>query len=126
MLLAEAGRFQPTRQIDCSFELLPSAKPLKHRAPVHFHSGTAEVEAEVRRLRGTDPLRPGARDYIRLLLSEPLLLLPGDRFIVRMFSPVVTIGGGVVLDIAAPRRAPLERWRILEAAPDAGAHCPAG
>jgi selenocysteine-specific elongation factor len=119
MLLAEAGRFQPTRQIDCSFELLPSAKPLKHRAPVHFHAGTAEVEAEVRRLRGTDPLRPGARDYIRFLLSEPLLLLPGDRFIVRMFSPVVTIGGGVVLDIAAPRRAPLERLRILETAPEA-------
>ncbi len=117
MLLAEAGRFRPTRQIDCSFELLPSAKPLKHRAPVHFHAGTAEVEAEVRRLRGTDPLRPGARDYVRFLLSEPLLLLPGDRFIVRMFSPVVTIGGGVVLDIAAPRRAPLERLRILETAP---------
>jgi selenocysteine-specific elongation factor len=117
MLLAEAGRFQPTRQIDCSFDLLPSAKPLKHRAPVHFHSGTAEVEAEVRRLRGTDPLRPGARDYVRFLLSEPLLLLPGDRFIVRMFSPVVTIGGGVVVDIAAPRRAPLERLRILETAP---------
>ncbi len=105
MLLAEAARFQTTRQIDCSFELLPSAKPLKHRAPVHFHAGTAEVEAEVRRLRGTDSFRPGARDYIRFLLSEPLLLLPGDRFIVRMFSPVVTIGGGVVLDIAAPRRA---------------------
>jgi selenocysteine-specific elongation factor len=117
MLLAEAGRFHPTRQIDCSFELLPSAKPLKHRAPVHFHAGTAEVEAEVRRLRGTDSLRPGARDYVRFLLSEPLLLLPGDRFIVRMFSPVVTIGGGIVLDIAAPRRAPLERLRILETAP---------
>ena len=119
MTLAEGGRFQPTRQIDCSFELLPSAKPLKHRAPVHFHAGTAEVEAEVRRLRGTDPLRPGARDYIRFLLSEPLLLLPGDRFIVRMFSPVVTIGGGFVLDIAAPRRAPLERLRILESGPAA-------
>jgi selenocysteine-specific elongation factor len=37
-------------------------------------------------------------------LREPLLLLPGDRFIVRMFSPVVTIGGGIVLDIAAPPR----------------------
>jgi selenocysteine-specific elongation factor len=119
MLLAEAGRFQPTRQIDCAFDLLPSAKPLKHRAPVHFHAGTAEVEAEVRRLRGTDPLRPGTHDYVRFLLSEPLLLLPGDRFIVRMFSPVVTIGGGVVLDIRAPRRAPLERLRILETAPAA-------
>ena len=119
MLLAEAGRFQPTRQIDCSFELLASAKPLKHRAPVHFHAGTAEVEAEVRRLRGTDPVRPGTRDYVRFILKEPLLLLPGDRFIVRMFSPVMTIGGGVVLDIATPRRAPLERLRILETAPAA-------
>ncbi len=117
MVLAEAGRFQATSRIDCVFQLLASAKPLKHRAPVHFHAGSAEVEAEIRRLSGTDPIAPGSREYVRLVLSEPLLLLPGDRFIVRMFSPVVTIGGGVVLDIAAPRRAPLERLRILETAP---------
>ena len=117
MLLAEAERFRATTQVDCVFELLASAKPLKHRAPVHFHAGTAEVEAEMRRLRGTEALRPGARDYVRFLLSEPLLLLPGDRFIVRMFSPVVTIGGGTVLDIAGPRRAAPDRMRILESAP---------
>jgi len=114
MTLADAGRFEATRQVDCSFELLLSAKPLKHRAPVHFHAGTAEVEAEMRRLQGTDALKPGTRAYVRFLLSEPLLLLPGDRFIVRMFSPVVTIGGGVVLDIAAPRKGSIERLRILE------------
>jgi selenocysteine-specific elongation factor len=114
MTLAEAGRFEATRQIDCFFELLPSAKPLKHRAPVHFHAGTAEVEAEVRRLQSTDALKPGTRAYVRFLLSEPLLLLPGDRFIVRMFSPVVTIGGGVVLDISPPRRGSIERLRTLE------------
>jgi len=117
MVLAEAGRFHATSRIDCVFQLLPSAKPLKHRAPVHFHAGSAEVEAEIRRLNGTDPIAPGSREYVRLVLSEPLLLLPGDRFIVRMFSPVVTIGGGVVLDIAAPRRAPIERLKILESAP---------
>jgi len=117
MLLAEAGKFRATTQVDCVFELLASAKPLKHRAPVHFHAGTAEVEAEVRRLRGTDPLQPGARDYVRFLLSEPLLLVPGDRFIVRMFSPVVTIGGGTVLDIAGPRKAAPDRMRVLESAP---------
>ncbi|MBZ5608394.1 MAG: selenocysteine-specific translation elongation factor [Acidobacteriia bacterium] len=117
MLLAEAGRFRTTRQIDCSFELLKSSKPLKHRAPVHFHAGTAEVEAEVRRLKGADPLEPGSREYVRFLLSEPLLLVPGDRFIVRRFSPVVTIGGGIVLDIAPPRRGPLERLRVLESSP---------
>jgi selenocysteine-specific elongation factor len=118
MMLAEAGRFQATSRIDCAFELLPSAKPLKHRAPVHFHAGAAEVEAEVRRLNGTEPIAPGSREYVRLVLAEPLLLLPGDRFIVRMFSPVVTIGGGVVLDIAAPRRpASSDRLRVLETAP---------
>jgi selenocysteine-specific elongation factor len=119
MVLAEAGRFRATAQIDCVFDLLASAKPLKHRAPVHFHAGTAEVEAEVRRLRGTDPLRPGTREYARFVLHEPLLLLPGDRFIVRMFSPVITIGGGTVLDIAAPKRSGPERMRILESKPPA-------
>jgi selenocysteine-specific elongation factor len=117
MVLAEAGRFQATSRIDCAFQLLPSAKPLKHRAPVHFHAGAAVVEAEVRRLSGTEPLAPGSREYVRLVLREPLLLLPGDRFIVRKFSPVVTIGGGVVLDIAGTRRAHLDRLRVLETAP---------
>ncbi len=120
MVLAEAGRFHTTSHIDCTFDLLRSAKPLKHRAPVHFHAGTAEVEAEIRRVsgekKGTDPIAPGAREYVRLVLSEPLLILPGDRFIVRMFSPVITIGGGVVLDISPPRRAAPDRLRILEAA----------
>jgi selenocysteine-specific elongation factor len=116
-VLAEAGRFQATSQLDCSFQLLPAAKPLKHRAPVHFHAGTSEVEAEMRRLKGTEPLQPGSRNYVRFLLKEPVLILPGDRFIVRMFSPVVTIGGGTVLDIAAPRRSPIERLRVLETAP---------
>src|SRR3984885_10882031 len=125
MSLAEAGRFHATSQIDCVFDLLPWAKPLKHRAPVHFHAGTAEVEGEVRRLKtqnaGTDSIAPGSREYLRLVLSEPLLILPGDRFIVRMFSPVITIGGGGVLAIAAPRRVPgadrTHRLRILEIAP---------
>jgi selenocysteine-specific elongation factor len=121
MTLAEAGRFQVTSHIDCSFELLRSAKPLKHRAPVHFHGGTSEVEAEIRRLsgerKGTDAISPGSREYVRLVLSEPLLIIPGDRFIVRMFSPVITIGGGTVLDISPPRRAQADRLRILETAP---------
>jgi selenocysteine-specific elongation factor len=116
MVLAEAGRFQAGSGIDCAFQLLPSARPLKHRAPVHFHAGAAEVEAEIRRIGGTEPLAPGSREYVRIVLREPLLLLPGDRFIVRKFSPVVTIGGGVVLDIAAPRRPEVGRLRILETA----------
>jgi selenocysteine-specific elongation factor len=49
-------------------------------------------------------MKPGSRAHVRFLLREALLILPGDRFIVRMFSPVVTIGGGVVLDAAPPQR----------------------
>jgi selenocysteine-specific elongation factor len=104
MVLAPPGIFQPTQQVDCAFELLAGAHPLKHRAPVHFHSGTSEVEAEARLISSLTPITPGTHAHVRFLLREPLLLLPGDRFIVRMFSPVVTIGGGVALDIAAPPR----------------------
>ncbi len=112
MILAPPDLFRATKQVDCSFELLNAAHPLKHRAPVHFHAGTAEVEAEARLISSLAPMRPGTRAHVRFLLREPLLILPGDRFIVRMFSPVVTIGGGVVLDIAAPpriRRAQLDQ-----------------
>jgi selenocysteine-specific elongation factor len=113
-MLTEPGRFEPVTQFDCAFELLAGAKPLRHRAPIHFHAGTAEVMAEIRHVGSTSAFRPGTRDYARVKLAEPLLLLPGDRFIVRMFSPVVTIGGGVVIDIAPPRRDSAQRLRTLE------------
>jgi len=92
-----------TQTVDCEFDLLPSAKPLKHNAPVHFHAWTAETEAQIKILGGGDKIKPGERALARFLLREPVLLLPGDRFIVRMFSPVVTIGGGTVVDIDASR-----------------------
>ena len=104
MTLATPGRFRATKQIDTMFELLSGAHPLKHRAPVHFHAGTAEVEAEARLLQSVEPMRPGSTAPVRFLLSEPLLLLPDDQFIVRMFSPVVTIGGGVVAAVDSPPR----------------------
>jgi selenocysteine-specific elongation factor len=123
MVLAAPGTFRTVTQVDCALELLPSAKPLKHRAPVHFHAGTAEIEAQVRLLEGATPLPPGQRCWARIVLREPALLLPGDRFIIRMFSPVVTIGGGVVLDTGGQRyrkgdRVP-ERLRTLAEAPAA-------
>jgi selenocysteine-specific elongation factor len=119
--LSEPGVFRAVKQVDCRLQLLPTAKPLKHRAPVHFHSGTAEIEAQVRLLEGTAPLQPGGTAYARLVLHDAALLLPGDRFIIRMFSPVVTIGGGVVLDVAVaavgkPARARLDVLASADAA----------
>ncbi|MBI3666984.1 MAG: SelB C-terminal domain-containing protein, partial [Acidobacteria bacterium] len=103
MVLASPGKFRPTERADCVLDLLPSARPLKHRAPVHFHAGTAEVEAEVYLLGGRAQLQSGARAFVQLRLREPVLALPGDRFIIRQFSPVVTIGGGVVVDNLAEK-----------------------
>jgi selenocysteine-specific elongation factor len=104
--LSVHGLFQAARRIDARVQLLASSKALKNGAPVHFHAGTAEVEAHVRRLDGTPSLQPGQEALVRIELEHPVLLLPGDRFILRLFSPVITIGGGVVLDLDPPRRSP--------------------
>ena len=104
MVLAAPGLFEATERIDTVLHLLASARPLKNRAQAHFHCGTASIVAEVRLPPGADKLEPGATAYAQLLLRDPTLLLPGDRFILRQFSPVITIGGGRVLDNQAPRR----------------------
>ena len=101
MVLSEAGRFAPVAVLDCRLDLSSSAKPLKNGAPVHFHTGAAEIEAQVRYFDRRTALKPGDSTWARIVLKEPALVLPGDRFIIRMFSPVVTIGGGVVADISA-------------------------
>jgi selenocysteine-specific elongation factor len=101
MVLAEPGQFQATRMVDSSVELLKSAKRLKHRSSVHFHSGTAEVQGEVR-LFDREFLAPGETAFARFRLSAPLVLAPGDRFILRQFSPLATIGGGCVIDARPP------------------------
>jgi selenocysteine-specific elongation factor len=106
MVLSEAGRFTPVTIFDCRLDLLSSAKPLRNRAPVHFHTGAADIEAQVRFLDRRVALKPGASTWARIVLKHPALILPGDRFIIRMFSPVITIGGGVVADISAHKYVP--------------------
>jgi len=103
MTLALPNTFVATRRADVKLSLLPSApRPLKNRSRVHFHSNTMETVAELR-LYGDSQLPPGQAAFARVLLPETALLLPGDRFIIRQFSPVMTIGGGIVLDAAAAR-----------------------
>ncbi|HKS76272.1 MAG TPA: selenocysteine-specific translation elongation factor [Terriglobales bacterium] len=103
MTLAPPDTFHSTLRMDVSLSLLPSAKTLKDRARVHLHAYTSETIAEVA-LYGEKQLKPGERGFAQLRLSEAALLLPGDRFILRQFSPVVTIGGGVVIENMPPRR----------------------
>ncbi|MGB9464142.1 MAG: selenocysteine-specific translation elongation factor [Candidatus Acidiferrum sp.] len=102
MTLATPGRFRTTRRVDVRLTLLPSARKLKHRARVHFHAGTTETIAEIL-LHGESVLPPGQSSLAHLRLQDDVFLLPDDRFIVRQFSPVSTIGGGVILDPLARR-----------------------
>jgi selenocysteine-specific elongation factor len=122
MVIAPPGFFGTTKSIDCALKLLPGARPLKNRAPVHFHCGTSEMIATVILLEGKE-LPAGASGYVHLRLSEPGLFVPGDRFIIRQFSPVVTIGGGVVLDSTPPKPkagdpSVIDALRILESGTD--------
>src|SRR5207248_2494869 len=96
-----------TRLLDVAAELLPTArKPLASRTRVRVHLGTAEVLA---RAIQTAAIAPGQR---RLALETPLVARGGDRFVLRSFSPVTTIGGGVVLDPFPPARTRLRRRRV--------------
>ena len=111
MTLAPPSTFSTTRRVDVHLRLLASApRALKNRVRVHFHSNTMETVAELA-LHGARQLAPGSEVFARLKFPEPSLLLPGDRFIVRQFSPVITIGGGIVLDaVPVPRMPQHERF----------------
>jgi selenocysteine-specific elongation factor len=103
MVLAAPGIFEPTARLDASVTLLASARPLQNRARVHLHQGTAESVAEITVLSREAALSPGETEFAQLKLDAPVLVLPGDRFILRQLSPVVTIGGGTVLDTRPAR-----------------------
>jgi len=102
MVLSARGRLRPTRRADVRLELLRGAPVLKHRARVHFHAGTLETIGEIYLLEGKE-LAPGGNALAQIRLQRKAVLVRGDRFIARQFSPLVTIGGGTVLDPRARR-----------------------
>jgi selenocysteine-specific elongation factor len=102
--LITPGTLTLTRRVDASLDLLDSAKKLKHGARVHFHYGTTEVLGRVSVAgTGATEITPGSRAAIRVRLETPVAITRGDRFVLRAYSPAVTIGGGQVLDPDPPR-----------------------
>ena len=93
-----------TRRVDAEIDLLPAAKPLKHGARVRLHNGTSEVLGRVS-IAGASigEVAPGKTALVRVRLESPAVLTRGDRFIIRAYSPLMTIGGGIVLDPASTR-----------------------
>jgi selenocysteine-specific elongation factor len=133
-VLVTPGAFEETRLADATIELLAGAKPLKHGARVRFHQGTAEILGRVALIgpletvgadlgvgpRADTQVRPhtpradahvrpqvpaGGRAFVRLRLEAPAILARGDRYILRAYSPPVTIAGGLILDPRPPRTA---------------------
>lgn len=103
MVLAAPGRLRATQTIDAHLEMLPTApRPLRSRARLRVHLGTAEVLARVQVLEESE-IKQGTSGLVQLRLEAPTIAVFADRFIIRSYSPAHTIAGGQVLDNAARR-----------------------
>ena len=100
-------KFIPTRKIDAKVELLVDSPVLKSKSLIHFHLGTAETIARII-LYGKNEVKAGEDCYCQFRLRDPVIAMSGDRYIIRRFSPVETIGGGEVLDPLSSRRSKKE------------------
>ncbi len=99
MVLCENGTLRPVSMFDARIEVLTSAsKPLRSRQRVRMHIGTAEVLARVHVINGTGEIIQGETDLVQFRLEMPVVAIPGERFIVRSYSPQITIAGGTILD----------------------------
>ena len=116
MTLATPSRFRATRRLDAKLRLLTGVRKLKNRALVHFHAGSFETMAEVALFERTE-LSAGEECFAQFRLRQAVLILPGDPFIIRQSSPLITIGGGVALDPLPrrPRAREASRSAFLEA-----------
>ncbi len=108
-VVVKPGTLRPTVLLDVSFRLLADApRALEHNLAVDFFSGATETPARVRVL-GVEQIQPGAEGWLQLRLERPVVVAPGDRYILRQPSPSMTLGGGVVLS-PHPRR----RWKRFD------------
>ncbi len=97
-VLASPEYFTPSNIFDAKLDILKSAKkPLKNRARVRVHIGTREVIGRIRIL-DRDLIAPGENGYVQLKLEQTAVAIRRDPFVIRQYSPVVTIGGGIILD----------------------------
>jgi selenocysteine-specific elongation factor len=113
-VIGTPGIFEQTSRLDARLTLLADApRPIKFRDPVHFHLGTARVVGLVA-LLDRDQLEPGESALVQIHLDRPLVAHRQDRFIIRSYSPVTTIGGGLVID-PAPEKHKRFRPEVMKA-----------
>lgn len=110
-VLASKDCLLPSYMLDADFTYLSSnIKPLKNRTRIRVHLGTSEIMGRLVLLEHEEA-QPGTRLNVQILLEEPVGTWPGDHYVVRSYSPVQTIGGGIILNNCPPRK----RRRFKEA-----------
>ena len=97
-VLTNPGRLKKSYRLDCLYRHLKSSgRKIKNRTIVRFHVGTSEIMARLI-LFDREDLGPGENGFAQFVLDEPVTSVTGDRFVIRSYSPVTTIGGGVIID----------------------------
>jgi selenocysteine-specific elongation factor len=103
-VLGRPGEFVPSFMLDATLQHLADApRPLRHRSRVRLHLGTSEIMARVI-LLDREELPPGEEAYVQFRLEKPAVALPRDRYVIRSYSPIQTIGGGMLLEVQPGKR----------------------
>ncbi|NIA04772.1 MAG: selenocysteine-specific translation elongation factor [Proteobacteria bacterium] len=103
-MAATPGSLVSSTLLDTDLHYLESnSKELKNRAQVRIHVGTREVIGRIV-LMESDVVQPGEEAFVQIILQEPVAVRPGDRYVVRSYSPITTIGGGSILNNAPRKR----------------------
>ncbi|MEM9799887.1 MAG: selenocysteine-specific translation elongation factor [Planctomycetota bacterium] len=113
-VVATPGYFTPQTMVGARLVSLPSAdRPIVNRMPVRVHTGTADAVGEVV-LLDRDEIEPGSEGLVQFRMQHPLVCAPGDRFVLRLASPVITLGGGTILEESRYRLKRFKRFVIDE------------
>ncbi len=112
-VLAKPGSMEPTMMLDARLELLSdSPRGIDNRSRLRLYHGTSEIMCRVI-LLDREALKPGENALVQLRLEEKLVCRKDDRFVIRFYSPMLTIGGGIVLEPNPPKRRRF-RQEVLE------------
>lgn len=113
-VVARSGSLKPSYMVDTLLDYVGTEnRPLKHRAKIRFYTGTSEVDGQVI-LLDRDEVKPGNRVVAQFRLSSPLVVVKDDRFVIRSYSPVRTIGGGRIIDPIASKHKRFQAQTISE------------
>jgi selenocysteine-specific elongation factor len=112
--LVTPNALRASQVITARLDLLPDAKPLKEQTRIRFHHLSAELLGSIRFVDDTTELKPGSTAYIQLRLESPVVAVAGDRFVIRRYSPALTVGGGVIIDAHLPKLSRNTRIELLD------------